>query len=522
VLAALASGAMPSAAFGQRPPGVDALVSATAKGRATTLASPRLQTHNPHTLLLAFVVAGGTTTRERVSRVFGGGLHWSPVARSDGANGAIEVWKARAHHWLRGRITAALASAAHPASITVVAYTGSSPYVAAHAAGDGRASTPRIKLRPAAGSLLWTVGLGEGQRQPLQASHASPGRRTVLRMFDWRPRTGAWIQVTAVRSSHLARVAGTSWSRSWNLAAVDVVVPSLKRAIEEGLLDAYGARRGGGTSHLPSGQNCPPNPAFEVGVEDDPVFLGLQPAMSPTHGFELAGRVFHARLLRLNMVWGEVKKYGWAPYDRAVQMARERCWAVHMTIMPTPNYAERYLNSELSARHLNLALVASFSREIAARYAGQVARYGIGNEPNMGQFMPVTGNLSVDIPNYDRMYMAGYNAVKGADPSAQVVAGEIAAKNPFEWLSNLETLPSNGVSMHPYRFTNLIEQFVKYIQPIPLLIGEDGVPASDPNQLARDLEREEIARHAGATAFIFYQLSRADTNERFPWNTGIE
>jgi hypothetical protein len=516
VLAALASGAIPSAAFGQRPPGVDALVSANAKGRTTTLASPRLHTHNSHTLLLAFVVAGGTASRERVSRISGDGLHWSPIARSDGATGATEVWKARAKHRLRGRIVAALASAAYPASITIVAYGGSSSYVAAHAASRGRASTPRIALRPVAGSLLWTVGLGEGQRSPVQVSPASPGPRIVWRTFDRRHRTGAWIQETPVRTSRIARVAGASWARSWNLAAVDVVVPSLKRAIEEGLI----ANRGAVPLHLPP--YCPPNPRFEVGVEDDPVFLGQQPAMSPSHGFELATRVFHARLLRLNLVWGEVKRYGWAPYDRAVQMARERCWAVHITIMPTPTYEETYLNRELSARHLNLGLLASFAREIAARYVGQVGRYAIGNEPNEPLFMVNTGNLSTDLATYDRMYMVGYNAVKTSDPSAQVIAGEVAPKNGFEWLGNLATLPSNGISIHPYHQTKLIEEFVKYIRPIPLLIGEDGVPASDPNQLAHDLEREEIARHAGATAIIFYQLSRADTTARFPWNTGIE
>jgi hypothetical protein len=502
---------MPSGASAQLPPGVDALVSASAKGRARTLVSPRLHTKSSHTVLLAFVVAGGAATRERVRRISGDGLHWSPVARSEGRTGATEIWQARARLRLSGPIRARLASAAYPASITIVAYAGSSPYVSAHAASQGRSSTPRIKLRPMAGSLVWTVGLSEGQRRPVLVSSAYPSRRVLLRTYDRRHRTGAWIELAAVRSSQLASAAGASRSRSWNLAAVDLVVPGLKRLIEEGQL-------GGGT--LP--RYCPPMPAFEVGVQDDPVFLGLQPAMSPARGFELAATVFHARLLRLNVDWGEVKRYGWAPYDRAVQMARERCWAIHMTIMWTPAYAEGYLNSELSAKHLNSGLLASFAAEIAVRYDGKVGRFAIGNESNDGKFMALTHNLAVDLATYDRMYMAGYNAVKAADPTAQVIAGEIGGHYIWDWLGNLATLPSDGVAIHAYGMTAMTDEFVKYIKPIPVLISEDGIPASDPQQIAHDLAREEVARQGGAREFVFYQLSRADSNERFWWNTGIE
>jgi hypothetical protein len=502
---------MASGASARLPLGVDALASANAKARARTLASPRLHTRSSRTVLLAFVVAGGAATGERVRRISGDGLHWSPVARSDGRTGASEIWQARARRRLSGRIVARLASAAYPASITIVAYAGSSAYVSAHAASHGRSSTPRIKLRPTAGSLVWTVGLSEGQRSPVLVSSAYPSRQVLLRTYDRRHRTGAWIELAAVRSSKVATAAGASRSRSWNLAAVDLVVPGLKRLIEEGRLSG---------ATLP--RYCPPMPAFEVGVQDDPVFLGQQPAMSPTRGFELAATVFHARLLRLNVDWGEVKRYGWGPYDRAVRMARERCWAIHMTIMWTPAYAEGYLNSELSAKHLNSALLASFAKEIAVRYAGQVGRFAIGNESNDGKFMALTHDLPVDLATYDRMYMAGYNAVKAANPTAQVIAGEIGFHHIWDWLANLAKLPTDGVAVHAYGLTGATAAFVKAVKPVPVLISEDGIPASDPRQLARDLEREEQARQGGARELVFYQLSRADSNDRFWWNTGIQ
>jgi hypothetical protein len=343
-----------------------------------------------------------------------------------------------------------------------------------------------------------------------------------LRTFDPRHRTGEWIELATAKSSNVATAAGASRARSWSLVAVDVVVPSLKRLIEEGQLTANGfvgsSTKRPGVSLPPY---CPPNPPFEVGVEDDPVFLGLQPAMSPTRGFELATTVFHARLLRLNVIWGQVKLYGWAPFDRAVRMARERCWAVQMTIMPTPMYDEGYLNSELSARHFNIGLFASFATEIATRYAGQVMRFAIDNEPDGASYIPPGGNLASRMAFYDNLYMASYRAVRSADPGVQILAGELSGLNISEWLDNVAALPSDGVGIHPYGLTSATGEFVRYIAPVPLLVTEYGVAASHPNQVQQDLEREEAARREGAKAFIFYQLSRADTREG-GWNTGIE
>jgi hypothetical protein len=520
LLGAAAGGPAASAASAQLPPGVDAMAGTAARAHTSRVASPRLYTKKSKTLLLAFVVVGGAAAGERVERITGDGLHWTPLARSDGGTGATEVWRARAKHRLKGRIVATLAAAAYPASIRVVAYGGAGTYVAAHAARRGRASTPRIGLRPVAGSLMLAAGVDEGQRAASQVSSTS-SRRVLSRSFDARAKTGIWLQLVAARTAHVAGAAGAGWSRSWDMAAVDVVVPGLKKLIEEGLLTAWGAkRRAASATGLPP--SCPALPAFEVGVQDDPVFLGLQPAMSPARGFELGTAIFHARLLRLNVVWGELKRYGWAPYDRAVQMAREHCWAVHLTIMWTPPFEERDFNSELSSEHLNLGLLASFAHEVAARYAGRVVRFGIGNEPNGPAFMSHTGGEGRNMAMYDQAYLAAYHGVQAADPGAQVIAGELAGRNIYSWLGNVSRLPTSGVGVHPYQLAGSLPNLVAYIQPVPLLVSEDGVPASEPGQIAKDLALEETARRAGASEFVFYQLSRADSNSRFWWNTGIE
>jgi hypothetical protein len=509
-LAPLTGGEAALGATGTPAPAIDAVASARAHGRSRTLASPKLHTYSAHALVLVFVEASGSGPGERVSRVSGDGLRFSPVARSDSGGSAAEVWQAHATRRFEGPIVAALHTAAYPASITVVAFSGPSPYVNAHAVSQGHASAPGMKLDPAAGSLLWAVGRGEGQRAGI-----SPvaGQRLVFESLGRRGHTGGWVQVTTPTSSPTVRVADRSRSRNWGLAAVDVAIPA-----------ASGAGAGRSAKAVAAGSSepgCTPSSGFEVGVEDDPVFLGQQPAMTPTEGFELGARVFDAHLLRLNVIWGEVKLYGWAPYDRAVQMARERCWTVQMTIMPTPAYAETYLNSELSASNLNLGLLASFTTEIATRYGSQVGRFSIGNEPNEGKFLGHVGSLEEDMAAYDQMYMVGYNAVRAVDPGAQVIAGELAGNHLIEWLENVDKLPSNGIAIHPYGLPHQIAQFASIIYPIPLLVSEDGVQASDPNQIEDDLKREQWAREAGATEFVFYQLSRADVNEG-SWDTGIQ
>jgi len=528
VLGALATWAVPSAANAQLPPGVDALVNVSAHRRAATLVSPQLRTRAPHSLLLVFVVARSDRSGEHVRSITAAGLHWSPVVRGDGSIGATEVWQARARNWWSGRIVARLAAAAYPASVTVVAYAGSSPHVVAHTDAEGRASTPKTRLRAIAGSLVWTLGLSTAQRPPSVARRASEGRRVLLQTFQPRQRTAEWLELAAARSANFATPQGASPARAWRLVTVDVLVPSLEQLIKEGKLTANGfiasvsSRRGSLPTGVSVPPDCPPNPEFEVGVEDDPVFLGLQPAMSPVRGFELAASVFHARLLRLNVIWGQVKLYGWAPYDQAVRMARERCWSVQLTIMPTARYEEGFSNDELSARNFNIALFASFAKEIATRYAGQVTRFAIDNEPDGLSFIPPGGELEAHMAFYDSLYLASAAAVRSADPGAQVLAGELSGRNISEWLSNVALLPSDGVGIHPYgSLSGDIGKFVREVAPVPLLVTEYGVAASHPDQIGEDLEGEEVARREGARAFIFYQLSRADTGE-LRWDTGIE
>jgi hypothetical protein len=511
--AVAAGGASADPAHGQPSPELDTVVSTAARGRTSRLASPKLRTHGFHDLIVAFVfAAGGPAGGERVGRVFGDGLRWSLVARGDGGGGAAEVWQAHAEHRLDGPIYAALRLGAYPASITVAAFRGPSPYVKAHVSSQGHATAPTVALPYAKGSLVWAVGHGAGERA---AVVLAAGQQVVSQDFDRRSEVGGWVQRGERSSAGIARVSARSVPARWGLVAVAIASRDAAQIATGGAYESSGA--GGG-----AGADCPPATGFAVGVEDDPVFLGQQPAMSPTQGFELAGSVFDAHVLRLNVIWGQVQLYGWAPYDRAVQMARERCWTVQMTIMPNPTYMEAGLNDALSAQHLDLGLLASFVTEIVTRYGGEVQRYAIGDEPNEGKFLEGGGSLAADMATYDHMYTVGYEAVKAVDPGAQVIAGELSGNNIIEWLENVDELPSEGIGIHPYGLPHKIAQFASLIHH-PLLVTEDGVQASQPNQLEQDLQRERWAREGGATEIVFYQLSRADSSEEgTDWDTGIE
>jgi hypothetical protein len=151
-----------------------------------------------------------------------------------------------------------------------------------------------------------------------------------------------------------------------------------------------------------------------------------------------------------------------------------------------------------------------------------VTRFAIDNEPDGASFIPPGGELETNLAFYDSLYLASAAAVRSADPGAEILAGELSGRNISEWLPNVAQLPSNGVGIHPYgNLSGDIGKFVREVAPVPLLVTEYGVPASQPDQIGEDLEGEEVAKREGARAIIFYQLSRADTGER-PWNTGIE
>jgi len=90
----------------------------------------------------------------------------------------------------------------------------------------------------------------------------------------------------------------------------------------------------------------------------------------------------------------------------------------------TPNYMPK-----------NVADFGTFVRMLATRYNGRnahgsVALWSIWNEPNLQQFLypQFKGKTIVSVSNYAKLLKSGYGAIKSANPTALVAAGETSAQ----------------------------------------------------------------------------------------------
>ena len=91
----------------------------------------------------------------------------------------------------------------------------------------------------------------------------------------------------------------------------------------------------------------------------------------------------------------------------------------------TPNYMPK-----------NVADFGKFVNMLATLYSGKnagkgsVALWSIWNEPNLQQFLypQFSGNKIVSVSNYAKLLKAGYAAIKSANPTALVAAGETSAQ----------------------------------------------------------------------------------------------
>jgi hypothetical protein len=110
-----------------------------------------------------------------------------------------------------------------------------------------------------------------------------------------------------------------------------------------------------------------------------------------------------------------------------------------------------------------------FVRAMAAHFKGRVDRYSIWNEPNYVSWLkPMDEAPGI----YRKLYLAGYKAVKRADPSAKVLIGETSPRDskgrslsPLSFLRRMACVDHNyvrvrhcpvlhadGYAQHPYDF----------------------------------------------------------------------
>jgi hypothetical protein len=110
-----------------------------------------------------------------------------------------------------------------------------------------------------------------------------------------------------------------------------------------------------------------------------------------------------------------------------------------------------------------------FARAMAAHFRGRVDRYSIWNEPNYVSWLKPMDEAPA---LYRKLYLAGYRAIKRADPRAKVLIGETSphdskgrSRSPLSFLRRVACVDRNylrvrhcpvlhadGYAQHPYEF----------------------------------------------------------------------
>ena len=259
-------------------------------------------------------------------------------------------------------------------------------------------------------------------------------------------------------------------------------------------------------------ETCTPRNDFYIGVQDDPQIV-YQQDVSREATLQIAKEKFGATALRINVIYGQVKAHGYQPTIEAIEAAKKRGFTrFHITIMPTPSYMS-YLDSTYSYNQPDLEVAKQFTQEVLQTLTPHgVTSVSPINEPNHPYFFtPQTPDA------YMPFAQASYSIVKSINPNIEVYPGELAPGSSDTWIPTLNTIPNDGISLHPYGVEMLKAQQHTKWSKTPIVYTEYGNSAYDPEQTAKNNAAIAVARCVGAKAIFFYQMIRTGK----PWNTGI-
>ena len=188
--------------------------------------------------------------------------------------------------------------------------------------------------------------------------------------------------------------------------------------------------------------------AMELGVQDDAVFVQARYGDRDL-AFQRASAL-GIRWLRMNVVWSDFVRGGFARYDDAVSQALARGLRVQMTIVGTPAY-DPHGDRRLSWYKPSPSRYAAFARTVARHFRGRVFRYSIWNEPNLGRWIAPSKQAPLI---YRKLVLAAYPALKRVDGRNQVLVGELtSAHDPLGFLRRMASgLKADGLAYHPFEF----------------------------------------------------------------------
>jgi hypothetical protein len=222
---------------------------------------------------------------------------------------------------------------------------------------------------------------------------------------------------------------------------------------------------------------------MEVAVQDDSVFVIQLPRPGyRAKGLKLATQM-NVSTIRANVNWNyvtlkyrkskkEPKKivYNWTGYDALITAAAAKGIKVQLALTgPAPAWATG--NHKIGPDRIKATPFKHFAQAAAEHFKGRVPRYSIWNEPNHRAWIsPIKSQAKI----YRALYIAGYSAIKKADPAAQVLIAETSpfelghgrnAQAPLKFLRgvtcasasykrarNCGTLETDGYAHHPYDF----------------------------------------------------------------------
>jgi hypothetical protein len=189
--------------------------------------------------------------------------------------------------------------------------------------------------------------------------------------------------------------------------------------------------------------------AFEVGLQDDSVFLTQRFAYDPDKAYQQAAEL-GVTFLRTNVYWSDFVRYGYGPWDRLVTEARKWGIAVQMSLCGTTAF-DKTGDGRLSYRNPSARRFGDFAKRFARHFKGTVKRYSIWNEPNYTYFLS-PGAKSV--PMYRALYLAGYKSIKSVDSRNKVLIGELGPNHdPLGFLARVSTgLRADGLAFHPFQW----------------------------------------------------------------------
>jgi hypothetical protein len=254
---------------------------------------------------------------------------------------------------------------------------------------------------------------------------------------------------------------------------------------------------------------------MEFALQDDDVFI--HSALKARERGLAAAQKLGVKRIRVNVLWSRVEVddpkarkaprhplYDFGAIDQLQFEAALRHIKLQLTIAgPAPAWATK--NHRIGNTWPSAYRYGQFARAVAEHFKGRVDRYSIWNEPNWDSWLnPVRHAPGI----YRNLYLAGYRAIKRADPRATVLIGELqpyAEKHsiaPLRFLRGVTCstarytpakrcagLRADGLALHPYQFT---------VAPDRPFGGPDDAPIGSLRNMTRALDKL-AHRHALTT-----------------------